>query len=75
MDCIKKTMPVWREVESFADYDVIEEDVKNDTLSILEDMDAEDRKIAYQRYSMISSNLSFIDDCKKIFEEYYNNGK
>ena len=46
MDCVKKVMPVWREVESFADYDVIEEDVKNDTLSTLEDMDAEDRKIA-----------------------------
>ena len=46
MDCIKKNMPVWREVESFADYHVVEEDVKSDTLSTLEDMDAEDRKIA-----------------------------
>lgn len=36
------------------------EDVKNDTLSTLEDMDAEDRKIAYQRYNMISSILPFM---------------
>lgn len=60
MDCIKKTMPMWREIELFKTYDVVEENVKNDTLSTLEDMDAEDRKIAYQRYNMISSILPFM---------------
>lgn len=60
MDCVKKVMPVWREMDLFKDYDVVEENINTDTLSTLEDMDAEDRKIAYQRYNMISSILPFM---------------
>lgn len=41
-------------------YVEVEENINIDTLSTLEDMDAEDRKIAYQRYNMISSILPFI---------------
>lgn len=60
MDCIKKTMPVWKSVEELDAYVEVEENINTDTLSALEDMDAEDRKIAYQRYNMISSILPFM---------------
>ena len=59
-DCIKKTMPVWKNVEVLDAYVEVEENINTDTLSTLEDMDAEDRKIAYQRYNMISSILPFM---------------
>lgn len=47
IDCTKKFMPVWKRVEEVETYEVVEEDVKRDTLSTLEDMDFEERKIAY----------------------------
>lgn len=50
MDCMKKVMPVWKSIEELDAYVEVEEDINTDTLSTLEDMDAEDRKIAYQRY-------------------------
>lgn len=59
-DCIKKTMPVWKNVEVLDAYVEVEENINADTLSTLEDMDAEDKKIAYQRYNMISSILPFM---------------
>ena len=60
MDCVKKVMPVWRSIEELDAYVEVEENINTDTLSTLEDMDAEDRKIAYQRYNMISSILPFM---------------
>lgn len=60
IDCVKKTMPVWKEYEAFDDYEVVEENLNTDNLSALEDMDAESRRIAYQRYNIISGILPFI---------------
>ena len=60
IDCVKKTMPVWKKVEAFDDYEVVEENLNTDNLSALEDMDAESRKTAYQRYNIISGILPFI---------------
>lgn len=60
MDCVKKVMPVWKNVEELDAYVEVEENINTDSLSTLEDMDAEDRKIAYQRYNMILSILPFM---------------
>ena len=60
IDCVKKTMPVWKKVEAFDDYEVVEENLNTDNLSVLEDLDAESKKTAYQRYNIISGILPFI---------------
>ena len=60
MDCMKKVMPVWKSVEELDAFVEVKENINTDTLFTLEDMDAEDRKIAYQRYNMISSILPFM---------------
>lgn len=60
IDCVKKTMPVWKGYEAFDDYEVVEENLNTNNLSALEDMDAESRRIAYQRYNIISGILPFI---------------
>ena len=53
IDCVKKTMPVWKKAEAFDDYEVVEENLNTDNLSVLEDLDAESKKTAYQRYNII----------------------
>lgn len=60
MDCVKKVMPMWKNVEELDAFVEVKENINTDTLSTLEDMDAEDRKIAYQRYNMVSSILPFM---------------
>lgn len=60
IDCVHKFMPVWKEYEKFVEFVATKEDINTDTLTILEDMNVEDRKIAYQRYNMISSILPFV---------------
>lgn len=59
IDCVKKTMPVWCDMEQFADYEKVQESVL-DGLSVLDEMDGESRKIAYQRFNIISGILPFI---------------
>ena len=61
IDCIKKTMPVWKKKEDLQSSEIFEEDVFEDDL---EDLDAEARKIAYQRYGMIAGILSFVAEEK-----------
>lgn len=60
IDCEKKTMPVWKDYEELDGYVKVEEEKVSDTLSVLEEMGAEERKVAYQRYNMISGILPFI---------------
>lgn len=80
IDCVKKTMPVWKDYHKFADYVEVEEEIKKDSVQdfdILEDYDANIRKIIYQRFNMISAILPFVSDevmrsevIKKVAEEY-----
>ena len=60
IDCMKKVMPVWKKVEDFKTYVEVEEDVKKDSLVAIEDMNTADKKVAYQRYNMISCIIPFI---------------
>lgn len=76
IDCNKKFMPVWKEYEEFSDYEKVEQERNSDTLAALDDMDAENRKIAYQRYNLISGILPFLSNetmraeaIKKVAEE------
>ena len=77
IDCVQKFMPLWKEYEEFTDYVEMEEVRDTDTLSALDDLDAESRRIAYQRYNMISGILPFVSNedmrteaIKKVAEEY-----
>lgn len=60
IDCVKKTMPVWKSHEELSGFVEVKEDNKTDVLSALEDMGAEDRKTAYYRYNLISCILPFL---------------
>lgn len=67
IDCIKKTMPVWVEIEKLDDF-VEEQEAQGDNHSeaanfdILEDYSPDVRKIIYQRYNIISAILPFVAD-------------
>lgn len=77
MDCVKKTMPLWKRIEEFDSFEIIAENPVMDSMAALEDMSAEDRKIAYQRYNMVSAILPFLANedmrtqaIKKVAKEY-----
>ena len=69
IDCIKKTMPVWKNTESINEYVPCSEDTLQeitDTFLIdLDNVDSESRKTAYERYTMIAPLLPFVSDLKK----------
>ena len=69
IDCIKKTMPVWKDTESINEYVPCSEDTLQkitDTFLIdLDTLDSESRKTAYERYTMIAPLLPFVSDQKK----------
>lgn len=69
IDCIKRTMPVWTDAESINEYVPCSEDTLQeitDTFLVdFESLDAESRKIAYERYTMIAPLLPFVSDQKK----------
>ncbi len=69
IDCIKKTMPVWTDAESIKEYVPCSEETlqeMTDTFLVdLESLDAESRKTAYERYTMIVPLLPFVSDQKK----------
>ena len=69
IDCIKKTMPVWKDTESINEYVPCSEDILHeitDTILIdLDNLDSESRKTAYERYTMIAPLLPFVSDQKK----------
>ena len=69
IDCIKKTMPVWKDTESINEYVPCSEDTLQeitDTILIdLDNLDSEGRKTAYERYTMIAPLLPFVSDMKK----------
>ena len=69
IDCIKRTMPVWTEAESLNEYVPCSENAlqeMTDTFLVdFESLDAESRKTAYERYTMIAPLLPFVADQKK----------
>lgn len=69
IDCIKRTMPVWKDIESIKEYVPCAEDTLQeitDTILIdLDNLDSESRKTAYERYTMIAPLLPFVSDPKK----------
>ena len=69
IDCIKRTMPVWKDAESIKEYVPCTEDTLQeitDTFLIdLDNVDSESRKTAYERYTMIAPLLPFVSDLKK----------
>lgn len=67
IDCIKKTMPVWVEIEKLDDF-VEEQEAQGDNHSEMANFDIwgdyspDVRKIIYQRYNIISAILPFVAD-------------
>ena len=71
IDCIKKTMPVWMEIEKLDNF-VEEKEAQGytqgscqseaDDFDILEDYSPDVRKVIYQRYNIISAILPFAAD-------------
>lgn len=57
IDCIKKTMPVWMEIEKLDDF--VEEKESNrselEDIDLLEEYSPDMKKIIYQRYNIISA--------------------
>lgn len=68
IDCIKRTMPVWVEVSALKSFiectDEILIDINNFTVAKIDALDAEQRKIMYERYTLIAPILPFVADEK-----------
>lgn len=68
IDCIKRSMPVWMDGESLKSYSECINDelimVTGFTSVDIDTLDAEQRKVMYERYTMITPILSFIADDK-----------
>ena len=69
IDCIKKTMPVWKDIESINEYVLCSEatlqEITDTFLIDLDNLDSESRKTAYERYTMIAPLLPFVSDQRK----------
>lgn len=81
IDVVKKSMPVWKNCNDLDGFVEVEEkkagDSKDQDFDILQDYDANTKKIIYQRFNMISAILPFTFDesmrskaIKKVSEEY-----
>lgn len=62
LDCVKKTMPVWKTYEELSDYVEKEEETRAEAIDIIDTLEGECRKTAYQRYNMISGILPFLSE-------------
>ena len=63
IDCIKRTMPYW--VDKLTGKTISEQDLQTETGVILPDIEELSpnlRRIAYERYTIISSAVAVIDD-------------
>lgn len=69
IDCGKKTMPVWTDVEALKDYvPCSEESLQKSTDTFLIDLaelDVESRKTVYERFTMIAPVLPYVADMQK----------
>ena len=68
IDCINRKMPVWVELESLESYSACTDDelfkVTGFTSVVIDALDAEQRKVMYERYTMITPIFPFIADDK-----------
>ena len=68
IDCIKRTMPVWVELdtlESYSEYTYGElSEATGIVIVSVDDLDADQRKTMYERYTMIAPILAFVADDK-----------
>ena len=65
IDCIKKTMPMWKEYEELIHFEPMEELDRIDSenkFENLDDLNEKTKKVSYQKYNMISSIIPFISD-------------
>lgn len=63
IDCSKKTMPKWVDLTSLSSYSLFAEELQ--TLPDINELDMVSRKIAYERFNVISNILPFITDKNK----------
>ncbi len=68
IDCIKQTMPMWVESESLESYSECTSDELSEITGVIhvdvDTLDFDQRKIMYERYTMIAPILSFVSDAK-----------
>ncbi|MCM1221699.1 MAG: transposase family protein [Lachnospiraceae bacterium] len=68
IDCVNRKMPVWMDIESLEAYSECTNDELSETTGFIsvaiDSLDAEQRKIMYERYTIIAPVLSFVGDDK-----------
>jgi len=66
IDCIKRTMPVWMGLDTLESYSECTNSELSEVTGVVmvgaDDLDAEQRKTMYERYTMIAPILAFIAD-------------
>ena len=66
IDCIKRTMPGWVEIASLESYSECTRgklsEVTGLALASVDDLDADQRRVMYERYTMIAPILPFVPD-------------
>ena len=69
IDCIRRTMPEWKEASSLSKYDNVSQETLYDLtgieLSEIDSLSPESRKKAYERYTMIAPILRLLPDEQK----------
>lgn len=63
IDCSKKTMPKWVDKSSLSSYSLCSEELE--MLPDINDMDMLSRKVAYERFTVISNIIPFVTDKNK----------
>lgn len=68
IDCIKRTMPVWMGLDTLESYSECTNDDLSEVTGVVlvgvDDLDADQRKVMYERYTMIAPALSFVADAR-----------
>lgn len=66
IDCVKRTMPKWIDIDSLSGYvNVTEQEMQTVTgivLPAVDSLDAESKQFMYEHYSMIAGILPFVSD-------------
>ena len=68
IDCTKRTMPVWVELDTLESYSECTSNELSEVTGVVlvgvDNLDADQRKIMHERYTMIAPILSFVADDK-----------
>ena len=65
IDCTRKSIPKWVNSDSLSDYTACTDDELFSPLPDIESLDSQNRKTAYERYTLISGVLPFVTDKKQ----------